>query len=188
MKTKKGRLILIPTTEKTGITLGDNITRNIPGDFRGQNYQLILVSLENDKIEVGDLMYKADIKGNLYKHIPTDNVWYKDAKKVIATQSQLSESYIQKFIQQYNADKVEDVEIEMEEDGDVELQGREYINYSPKLINGFITFVKEEQYPILYTEEEVQRFVFKAYNQRTIDDKVRSTESLMNWFNQNKKK
>lgn len=115
--------------------------------------QLILISLDpNEKINEGDLMYKSDLRGHnivkdgkvietvitngLYNHKPTTNPWYSDAKKVIATQSQLSVEYIQQFVKEYNdfdetyitnpftnekeicfVSNVKDVEIEMEDCG-----------------------------------------------------------------------
>ena len=55
MRTKKCRPVLVESKENTGITLGINITKNIPGAMRGQNYELILISLEDEKIEVGEI-------------------------------------------------------------------------------------------------------------------------------------
>ena len=39
----------------------------------------------------------------------------------------------------------------------------------------------------LYTEDEVKEYVFMAYNLRTTDGCVRSTNSFIDWFNQHKK-
>ena len=171
MKTKKCKPVLIESKENTGITLGINITKNIPGAMRGQNYQLILISLEDEKIEVGDKwIYICPINGVDYGDkgdaIVTNNLksnWFDklhdktNYKKVIATQDQLSPEYIAKFIKQYNNGKVDDIEIEMEEFCDEQtiasasgfsLKVPINIEYKPKLTNGFVTIVNKEQYII----------------------------------------
>ena len=113
MKTKKCRPVLVESKENTGITLGINITKNIPGAMRGQNYELILISLEDEKIEVSDLVYDT-LKNRLFNAMSNyDGMKY--IHKVIATQNQISPEYIAKFIEQYNNGKVDDVEIEMQE-------------------------------------------------------------------------
>lgn len=168
MKTKKCRPVLVESKENTGITLGINITRNIPGIMRGQNYQLILISLDPDeKIEVGDkyIVELFNVKGKSTGfHLESCNVindvWVNNTsvdltrhinncKKVIALQSQLSPEYIQQFIEEYNKDKVKDVEIEMV------TMNKGYNNHEdspyneidiPKLTNGFVTIVEKPIY------------------------------------------
>ena len=100
------------------------------------------------------------------------------AKKVIATQPQLSPEYIQQFIEEYNKGEVKDVEIEMEWTlGNEEDDNQNLIPVLvPKLTNGFITIGKKE--PILYTEEEVKS-LFIEFN---------PSLSTLDWFNKNKKK
>ena len=187
MKTKKCRLVLVESEENTGITLGINITKNIPGAMRGQNYELILISLENENIEEKDL-YFVD---NGIKRV------------VIATQSQLSEEYIAKFIEQYNNGKVDDVEIEMQEWNKAKMPkdflkyiepgcglpiiaGSEEVYYKPKLTNKFVTIVTivEKKEPILYTEEEVYA-LYKATCERLTNSFISYD---IRWFEQNKKK
>jgi len=174
MKTKKCKPVLIESKENTGITLGINITKNIPGAMRGQNYQLILISLEDEKIEVGDKCYHPStglieiieketlITYSNYKFKTTDEkCWICDltneTKKVIATQDQISPEYITKFVDQYNNGEVNDVEIEVytmnEGYTDVNDYPYQEINIL-KLSNGFITIIEKKE-PTLYTEEEV---------------------------------
>ena len=45
---------------------------------------------------------------------------------------------------------------------------------------------KEHWQQGMYTEEQVRGLVFMAYNLRTEDNHVRSTESLTAWFNDKK--
>ena len=120
MKTKKCRPVLVESKENTGITLGINITKNIPGAMRGQNYQLILISLEDEKIEVGDMLLDSNLKDSFELFSPYENndIPVYEFYKVIATQDQLSPEYIAKFISQYNNGNVEDVEIKMDDNGE----------------------------------------------------------------------
>lgn len=134
MKTLKVRPVLVETKENTGITLGINITRNIPGAMRGQNYELILISLEDEKIEdyTTEFVLLGEWSGRIltmsrtgsgastiYINHPHNNgekiELYMAGKKVIARQSQISPEYISKFIEQYNNGCVEDLDIEMED-------------------------------------------------------------------------
>ena len=110
MKTKKCKPVLVESKENTGITLGINITKNIPGAMRGQNYELILISLEDEKIEVGDMLLDSNLKDSFELFSPYENndIPVYEFYKVIATQEQISPEYIAKFVEQYNNGKVED--------------------------------------------------------------------------------
>jgi hypothetical protein len=96
----------------------------------------------------------------------------------------IPQSFINHYITEYNkGNMIKEVEVELEEEihnnstdkwNDVKVTNNE-ISITPLTV-------------ISYTEEEVKEFVFRAYNQRTLDNEVRSTESLINWFEQRKKK
>ena len=186
MRTKKCRPVLVESKENTGITLGINITKNIPGAMRGQNYQLILISLEDEKIEVGDLVYDT-LKNQLFNVMSNyDGMEY--IHKVIATQDKISPEHITKFVDQYNNGEVNDVEIEVytmnEGYTDVNDYPYQEINIL-KLSNGFITIIEKKE-PTLYTEEEVwslitQSNIFRSNSKDWYNE-------LPNWFEQNKKK
>ena len=205
MKTKKCKPVLIESKENTGITLGINITKNIPGAMRGQNYQLILISLEDEKIEVGDKwIYICPINGVDYGDkgdaIVTNNLksnWFDklhdktNYKKVIATQDQLSPEYIAKFIKQYNNGKVEDVEIEVliMNEGYTDINDYPYQEIDiPKLTNGFITIVEKKE-PLLYTEEEVYELFNYFRKDFSLDRGIQMLDvQLKGWLYRNKKK
>ena len=89
-----------------------------------QPMELVLISLEDEKIEAGDLfllgwsLYIAERCSSDETIYVKDNkgvFFQKMCKKVIARQSQISPEYISKFIEQYNRGGVEDLEIKMEE-------------------------------------------------------------------------
>jgi len=133
----------------SGKLYNNRTTMHIP-DGKQIPLQLILISLDSDeKIEDEDKYIHK--QNNVYRILECiSNVLPMDAKKVIATQSQLSPEYIQQFIEEYNKGEVEDVEIECP-------QCKEwgYINscrkdcnqkfLQPKLTKeGFVTIVKEK--------------------------------------------
>lgn len=204
MKTKKVRPVLIETKEKSrlchlsakGKELNDLrfLTIEVPIILDSINYELILISLEDEEIEVGDMVYFGDfllkvievledslIIINPYDGIKQELVGINRFKKVIARQSQISLEYIAKVVEQYNTGYVEDIEIEME--GKIALDGHTIIGIEPKLINGFVTIVEKE--PILYTEEEVWKLLNKCldYQEHRLDNMT-----VKDWFEQNKKK
>ena len=202
MKTKRVRPILVEIKGYVGqypfLGLNDNklslYTNENPSNFNVIAQELILISLEDEKIEIGELVYKADTKSKIYKHIPTTNSWYKDEKKVIARQSQISPEYISKFIEQYNNDCVEDLEIEMEElyiypDGTKSKISRLMPDAKPveepNLTNGFVTIVEKE--PITYTEEEVRKLISEALYHFCPMNNHREEDEI-DWFENNKKK
>ena len=163
-------------THSSGGSITTPWERNL-GD-RLKHYELILISLEDDKIEEGEYL-------NLAHRVivqPTDLEWANsnsnNLKKVIARQSQIPQEYISKFIAQYNTGGVEDLEIEMEKcwiNSD-NVKGNSFTEVAkfessindfdavliiqPKLTNGFVTIVEKEV--INYTEEEVRKLISKA--------------------------
>ena len=171
--------------------------------------ELILISLEDEKIEEGEYL-------NLAHRVivqPTDLEWANsnsnNLKKVIARQSQISPEYISKFIELYNKGCIEDLEIEMEKcwiNSD-NVKGNSFTEVAkfepsindfdavliiqPKLTNGFITIVEKE--PITYTEEEVKSLCSGAYSLglSSLKSEIPDLEEMMeldNWFENNKKK
>ena len=151
--------------------------------------ELILISLEDEKIEEGEYL-------NLAHRVivqPTDLEWANsnsnNLKKVIARQSQIPQKYISKFIEQYNNSCVEDLEIEME--NKIAIDGHTVIGIEPKLTNGFVTIVEKEL--ITYTEEEVKSLCSEAYSLglSSLKSEIPDLEEMMeldNWFENNKKK
>ena len=199
MKTKRVRPVLVESKDIHSQLEIDEISIG-KLSYEAKQYhckhpqQLILISLEDEKIEIGELVYKADTKSKIYKHIPTTNSWYKDEKKVIARQSQISPEYISKFIEQYNNDCVEDLEIEMEElyiypDGTKSKISRLMPDAKPveepNLTNGFVIIVEKE--PISYTEEEVRKLISEALYHFCPMNNHREEDEI-DWFENNKKK
>lgn len=139
MKTHKVRPVLVESIESTlHLSHGKMIITSIESTGKSDLYksipqELILISLEDEKIEVGDEFYCSDRTNyahlftcsghtdNTHLQVKSDNEYgYGDwaicySKKVIARQSQIPTEYISKFIEQYNNGCIEDLEIEMEE-------------------------------------------------------------------------
>lgn len=214
MKTHKVRAILVKSSSGTIYSCDNSspimkLTEHTYSEaqLELQCYKLVLVSLQNEKIEVGDkyvveLFYvNGKSRGFVLEHcISVNGVWINkeditsirhidNCKKVIATQDQLSEEQIIKLIHEHNSGGMEDFEIEMErKEPNPQTISKEYdeddVVYEPKLTNGFVTFIKKND--CVYSEQEVKDLVFRAYNLRTADGEVRSTESLNEWFNKNK--
>jgi hypothetical protein len=133
-----------------------------------QPQQLILISLEDDKVEIGDefIVKLFKITGEsdglyLERCTKIKDVWVNDyditttrhianCKKVIATQDQLSPELIKQLVAEYNNGDMKDFEIEMEEDytSEIQKQGCDYKpDLYPKLTNGFVTVV--EKLPVI---------------------------------------
>ena len=216
MKTKKCRPVLVECSRKSRkgdlvispIGLGIHIS-DIEYSFHNKQ-QLILISLEDEKIEVGDLVYDT-LKNRLFNARSNyDGMEY--IHKVIATQDKISPEYIAKFIEQYNNGKVDDVEIEMQEWNKAKMPkdflkyiepgcglpiiaGSEEVYYKPKLTNKFVTIVTivEKKEPILYTEEEVLQLLYKwsvykvNIELEKLADELPNILSYDEWFEQNKK-
>ena len=118
------KLILLKTTDKTNIILGDNLLINISGAFRGSNYHLYVID-ESAEIKEGDNII---LNGNLNKclgrtknnskHL-TD--WQKTSKafKIIASTQQLegipqlSKSSIKLAIDYINRTGEKEVEVKI---------------------------------------------------------------------------
>ena len=195
MGTLKVRPVLIETKERTNIWWsGHKMYYNrTPEEPRTPCYELILISLEDENIEVGcecvNLAHKIIVQ-------PTDSEWANsnsdNLKKVIARQSQIPPEYISKFIEQYNNGCVEDLEIEMEYISGwskllVEKQGSP-IKYhiQPKLTKGFVTIVEKE--PVLYTKEEVILYLQKYRVDLSSGKTPIIGDTTKDWFENNKKK
>jgi len=155
MKTKKVRAVLVESK--------NNKDRQYPcilkyshifGDIKGKigyydcnirtptiKMEIILINLE-DEIKEEDKYLTED--GEI---LQTYNTTHKkcNCRKVIATQDQISPEYISKFIEQYNSNCVEDIEIEMEEFLEMNnLTGECIITYESKMTNGFITIIEKD--------------------------------------------
>ena len=156
MITKLCRPLLVETKQPTNIFKDNSglfysdITQtghSINSVVRG--YELILISLEDENIEEGDLKYNSKLN-TIWKHnreskeLP-DNIKHItsiDTVKVIATQEQLSQEYIKQFVEEYNKGEVKDINIETEEI--INYRGEEpyVLRIYPKLNNGFVNIIK----------------------------------------------
>ncbi len=217
MKTHKVRPVLMPVDKSFlylhgGKLYNNRTTMHIP-DGKQQPQQLILISLEDEKIEVGDRVIYDFFDGHKVDVIVDNTIdtyperWL-GFKRVIACQSQLSLEYIQQFIEEYNKGEVKDISIEMEECTDGNGMYRNSKMFQPKLNNGHVTIVEKLQMPKIsaddlplangdYTEEEVKELIIQALLE--VDTLVTTcgqrdgwvelnNKEIDNWFNQNKKK
>ena len=211
MKTKLVRPVLVETNEKNSLLWsykGRRLYYN-QANFNDLDetiyYQLILISLEDEKIEVGDKCFNANNPTDVINNIINidsntsclnANSFKESWKKIIAAQDQLSPEYIAKFVEQYNNGEVNDVEIEVytmnEGYTDVNDYPYQEINIL-KLSNGFISIIEKKE-PILYTEEEVLQLLYKwsVYKVNIeldkLADELPHILSYDEWFEQNKKK
>ena len=206
MKTKRVRPILVEIKEASNIFENNDKTLSFyehkqHASSGGKKFELILISLEDEKIEVGNEYLDDCIL--IREAVTSDEDYWKrrpDYKKVIARQSQIPQEYISKFVKQYNQDCIEDLEIEMEyfENDTLECIGMDgepncvlFNGFTPKLTNGFVIIVEKE--PISYTEEEVKSLCSEAYSLglSSLKSEIPDLEEMMeldNWFNKNKKK
>lgn len=84
---KKSQVVMLTANEKAPFFIDEVIGLiKAPQDrvIPNLNYQHLYI-LSDEKIKEGDWCYKKDLKGNIFKWINTENDWYKDAKKIIAT-------------------------------------------------------------------------------------------------------
>lgn len=152
MKTHKVRPVLVESKESTlHLSHGKLLIRSIESTGKSDLYksipqELILISLEDEKIEVEDIVYHERL--NIITHYFTNAKAYLEAgdyKKVIARQSQIPTEYISKFIELYNTDCVEDIEIVMmyKECPNSSIENWNYFP-EPLLTNGFVSIVEKE--------------------------------------------
>ena len=74
-------MVLNTDTGKLSCTLRLGIINIIPKNSIYQN----LYITSDEEIKEGDWAYKHDVKGKIIKWVDTNNPWYKDARKIIAT-------------------------------------------------------------------------------------------------------
>ena len=219
MKTKRVRPVLVEikgyVEQYPFLGLNDNklslYTNENPSNFNVIAQELILISLEDKKIEENDYYYFSK-SNSLHKHLGTLplNKYKHDGDKcfkVIARQSQIPPEYISKFIEQYNQGGVEDLEIEMEKcwiNSD-NVKGNSFTEVAkfepsindfdavliiqPKLTNGSVTIVEKEL--ITYTENDM-RDAFEAGHKLGWSGYPNTDNwtqpKFEEWFNENKKK
>jgi hypothetical protein len=183
MNTEKVRPILFEMNNESDIFRkkgSDLLEYELYNKYQGAyiGYQLIFISLNPDeKIEKGDLFYDTHSKIINNASVNFGRIGNDSAKKVMATQDQIPEEYIQQFISEYNENNVNDVKIECEElckYGRIILPKSPYNNESnsdmsiyfnrPKLTNGFISIKKNQErllnisdiMDMLPTKEEIE--------------------------------
>ena len=223
MKTKRVRPVLVEIKDASNIFENNDKTLSFyeykqHASSGGKKFELILISLEDEKIEEGDefvhywfnenstnkdriVVSTADKNTNDKKHRKSF------IGKVIARQSQISPEYISKFIELYNKGCIEDLEIEMEKcwiNSD-NVKGNSFTEVAkfepsindfdavliiqPKLTNGFVTIVEKEL--ITYTENDM-RDAFEAGHKLGWSGYPNTDNwtqpKFEEWFNKNKKK
>ena len=201
MKTKRVRPILVESKVSTlHISHGKLLTRSIKPTSKSDLYksipqELILISLEDEEIKVGEIGLDLrdntlfEVKRILTNHYESGILSFQKSycKKVIAHQSQISPEYISKFIEQYNKDCIEDLDIEME--NKISIDGHTVIGIEPKITNGFVTIVEKEA--VLYTENDM-RDAFEAGHKLGWSGYPNTDNwtqpKFEEWFNENKKK
>lgn len=167
MKTMNVKPVLVESKEPTNLLI-NTINGRLLFDchdiikIHAKHQQLMLIGTTcKERIVIGDRFYCVE-ENNLSVGLyicDNDNVYCANCldvcHKVITQQSQIPESYIQRFVEEYNKGEVKDVEIEMVETfcvngglrpiGELGGKGLQHHNHSfPKLTNGFITIVEKE--------------------------------------------
>lgn len=133
-------------THHSGGSITTPWERNL-GD-RLKHYELILISLEDEKVEKGD-MFLGD--SSTHKYLGVEELDPDNPIKAIAHQSQISPELIQQLIAEYNGGGMKDFEIEVEEtyyEVDMGMGEGWESKIVPKLTNGFVT-------PIIVDENKV---------------------------------
>ena len=166
MKTKRVRPVLVESNDIHSQLEIDSISIG-KLSYEAKQYhcknpqELILISLEDEKIEEGDTYFNV-VSNEIVEVDFTIDYEQNHCKKVIARQSQIPLEYISKFIEQYNQNCVEDLDIEMEKcwiNSD-NVKGNSFTEVAkfepsindfdavliiqPKLTNGFVTIVERE--------------------------------------------
>lgn len=121
--------------------------------------------LSDEIIEKGweGIAYKNDVKGKIFKHFYTTNEWYKDAKKVIATNNPNID--IPKAV-----DKVEEI---TKDEG-----------YSNSFRIGFKHGYNKSQESHPFSEEDMKSFATHFYTRRLQDIEETIDQSLQLWKEQ----
>lgn len=181
MKTIKARPMLIKGNTDNKLKIfkefdGAISYSGFPSNSSSKEIQLILISLEDEKIE--EEMQYLDIlnKEIIVMDKSTANMLnarmlYNPHYKVIATQSQLSPQYISKFVEEYNGGCVKDLEIEMDVRSNAALGYKEYV-YLKHIVNKKYIPVKidaniyQETYS-LGKEEEFEDWEIEIYSKLT---------------------
>lgn len=171
MKTKLVRPVLVESKEPNNIyTLGGKLYQTTPNTNIVVSktdklipQQLILISLEDEKIEVGDIGFinigggtvgtvSYDKEYKTWDLTTKDNVHYpfttrEYIKKVIVPQEQISPELIQQLVDEYHNGGMKDFEIEMIEKIHNHYSGAnaQWKELLPKLTNGFVTIVTEKE-------------------------------------------
>ena len=198
MKTKKVRPVLVEIKFNSIEEMQGNIIRrndkiytceqlNIlqlhKKESNDKVFELILLSLEDEEIKIGEIGLDLrdntlfEVKRILTNHYESGILSFQKSycKKVIARQSQIPQEYISKFIEQYNNDCVEDLEIEMEDK--IAIDGHTIIGIEPKITNGFVTIVEKKQiyFPIKVTKDTITLYgAGKFQEEKLILDKAKA--------------
>lgn len=145
METLRVRPVLVESKERTDIWWsGYKMYYNrTPEEPRTSCYQIVLISLEDEKIEVGDKYYSLETKE--IDILQENELSMSYDRKVIATQNNLSPELIDQLINEYNNGDMKDFKIEMLEFPVINgyLGEKEF---KPKLTNGFITVASKPIY------------------------------------------
>lgn len=154
MITKTCMPVLIETKD---INTAIKINRN------NKFYNLILFSCDlNETFTTGDLITDGIVIIAATEKLVNaqDLIGRRDWRKIIATQKELSPEYIQRFIQEHDSSRVNNIEIEMEQEkstGYTEDRCRTfYGKYKPVLTNGYVTIVEKND------KKELVHFPFQV--------------------------
>lgn len=122
-------VIILPTNKEAKIgdlSIIDGILKQTFSNCIEQKLQHLYIT-SNEKIKEGDWCYKEDVKNKIFKWVNTENDWYNDSKKIIATTNtslksyhftkgvfkdleyslpQPSHQFIEKYIEEYNKGNV----------------------------------------------------------------------------------
>jgi hypothetical protein len=182
MKTKKVRPVLVKSKKPTNILLSGFGTLFITPPMKPKSsdiyQQLILISLEDEKIEVGNLAYRLSTK--VLKNMSKTANWFSCGwRKVIATQDQLSPELVQQLVDEYNNGGMKDFEIEMENYSrfaKVGIPPRKALcsfpnEFRPKLTNGFVTVVDKEK--------STRKQAMKWWNKQTTLTQIKCTSDFI---------
>lgn len=121
---KKYKLVMLSSFEKTNLYIVDgelhySITTFKTLDKIRKTQHLYILSDEEIKENWKGIAYKHDVQVGIFNHFYTENKWYKNAKKVIASTNTslnlplIPKSFIDYFIKEWNkGNKIDEIELE----------------------------------------------------------------------------
>lgn len=185
MKTKSCKPIVIPIDTKDALQSDRKYLTITNGKlfnpFQNVYYQLFLISLEEEKIKKFETYYSI-LHNQLFKCIHNQQIFADYERKIIATQDMIPPKYIIQFIEEYNKNEVNAVNIEMTFDVyDDDVFAKH--DWKPKLTNGFVNIINNQTNTNIQSFELDYKTSDKEYKYlKALLDKQKHIDELIDKF------